>query len=181
MAKFIERICPHCGKKFTTARGQQRHGGFPTHCSLDCVLWSRVAVSAPSQCWIWKGAIDNVGYGSFTYAGKRYRAHRAMYELAHGPIEGSGLFVCHTCDNRECCNPAHLWLGTQQENNADMGRKDRGHYKRGERHPYAKLTADAVRAIRKDRRPHSKIAKDYSISPTTVSNVQNRKRWAHLP
>lgn len=79
------------------------------------------------------------------------RAHRFAYEQAHGPI-GQGLHCCHHCDNRLCVNPAHLFLGTNQDNINDRVRKGRSHrnptYK-GEGHPKARLTVDDVVEIRR--------------------------------
>jgi hypothetical protein len=74
-------------------------------------------------CWIWKGRVGPWGYGYFSFA-KETSAHRIMYALIHGPIP-KGMRVCHTCDVRLCCNPGHLWLGTQQENIRDCSQKKR--------------------------------------------------------
>lgn len=69
---------------------------------------------------------DAHGYGQLNFNGAITKAHRLSYAAFVGPITG-GLFVCHKCDNPKCCNPAHLFLGTQQDNVADMVAKGRSH------------------------------------------------------
>lgn len=90
--------------------------------------WQKVDRRGPDECWEWLASRDKDGYGKFqvpTPEGQRHiRAHRYGYEMLVGPIEGR-LQVCHTCDNPPCCNPAHWFLGTNLENNADKVAKDR--------------------------------------------------------
>ena len=87
--------------------------------------WKRVQKS--DGCWLWDGKSDN-SRGIFWIdrngVQKPEKVHRIAYELTHGPIP-SGLCVCHHCDTPPCCNPAHLFLGTIADNNADMRRKNR--------------------------------------------------------
>lgn len=80
------------------------------------------------ECWLWTASSSN-GYGQYIIDGKNHRTHRLAYELWVGPIpEGEGyhgVCVCHRCDNPLCCNPAHLFLGSNSDNVADMWEKRR--------------------------------------------------------
>lgn len=128
-------------------------------------------------CWHFTGHQHPDGYGTFTIDGKRYQAHRFSYEHFKGPIV-KNLYVCHTCDNRICVNPAHLWLGTHDENQKDKALKGRS--VRGEKQVNHKLTEEQVLKIRKDPRPRKKIAEDYKISYWYVSDIKSKKNWKHI-
>lgn len=139
-------------------------------------FWSKVDRSGgPDACWMWTAARHEFGYGKIRVQRKDVGAHRVAWEITNGPVP-EGMFVCHTCDNPPCCNPAHLWIGTSTENAADRHAKGRSyggdrHWQRvhpelrlrgshhwshqhpsrvarGEAHGRAHLTADNVRAIR---------------------------------
>lgn len=77
-----------------------------------------------SGCWEWQGALDAYGYGQSRFNGKNWRVHRLFYTLLNGPIPPK-LMVCHSCDNRKCANPNHMFLGTNQDNLTDMKQKGR--------------------------------------------------------
>ncbi len=141
-------------------------------------FWEKVAVGAPSECWLWTGATHPSGYGDiWAGKGKVKRAHRVAFELANGGIP-DGLHVCHSCDTRLCCNPSHLWLGTNAENIADRDAKDRHARLSGERHPCAKLTTAQVVAVFYEEGSYSAIGRKYSVDPATISNIKNRRNWA---
>jgi len=137
-------------------------------------FWSKVDIRSDDECWIWTGTFVSRGYGGFKADGKMHRAHRYAYELANGPIEGD-LCVCHSCDVPACVNPAHLWLGTNEENSADRHMK--GRTISGESHYAARLTAADVRAIRVDGRPTSEIAAIYGVTASYVRSIKRRKKW----
>lgn len=98
------------------------------------------------------------GYGQMHYAGKTRLAHRVAWTLANGPIP-EGLFVCHRCDNRACCNVEHMFLGTLQDNVDDMIAK--GRQARGDRC----TTAARNRAKKTCSRGHALTAKNTYTYP----------------
>ena len=78
-----------------------------------------------TPCWWWTGRIAPNGYGEFKWHGKTWRTHRATWTLHNGPIP-AGAYVLHTCDNKKCANPDHLYLGTNQDNVNDREARGRG-------------------------------------------------------
>jgi hypothetical protein len=105
---------------------------------------------------------------------KNLRAHRAAYELFVGPIP-DGMFVCHTCDNVTCVNPAHLWLGTAQENMDDAASKNRT--LAGGKNKLSKLTDEAVLEIRRSGMNIYEAAKKFGVSPVTAWKAKVGETW----
>jgi hypothetical protein len=159
-------------------------------------FWEKVDVGGPDECWEWKGERTAKGYGRFDVAGRHIRAHRFAWELAHGPIP-EGMFALHHCDNPPCCNPAHLFEGTNLDNMADMTAKRRAaagerhgsrthpeRVSRGERRPNAKLTEEDIRMIRfahsTGRFSYKDLATCYAINWMHVRDIVKRKYWKHV-
>ena len=134
-------------------------------------------------CWIWTGTIDKDGYGRI-YVGRngrrrlRMSAHRFFYELFFRGKVPIGRCILHHCDTPSCVNPYHLYLGTPRDNANDQIK--RGRVLCGERNPRAKLTEQQVVSIRKDTRTQCKIAEEYGVNQSKISDIKLSKTWKNV-
>ena len=136
------------------------------------------------DCWNWTAAIlpgKNGGYGAFKVGAdcimNTIRAHRYSY-FYHFGINPRRRCVLHTCDNRKCVNPNHLFLGSRADNADDMCKK--GRQCRGESRPLSKLTDDAVRSIRMTDESTGALASRFNVSPSAISMARNHRTWRHV-
>ena len=147
-------------------------------------LHTLYTIDQQTGCWIWNRSLSSGGYGQIRHRGTMRRAHRVYYEEMIGPIPaGSGAHgtcVCHRCDVRSCVNPAHLFLGTVSDNNADKAVKGRSNSPKGEQSGQAKLTDEQVSAIRADHRSNVEVARSLGVSHETVRLVRLRRVWGHI-
>lgn len=154
--------------------------------SLEDRFWAKVAGVGQDQCWEWTAATSKDGYGLF-WDNKAAKAHRVSYELHKGEIP-KGMCVCHSCDNPGCVNPAHLWLGTVADNNADMAEKGRaksgysGGGPPGEKHGRSKLAEAQVKEIRRryPRVNQRELAALFGVSRSQIGRIVNGEHWTHL-
>lgn len=188
-----------CGRKTpiasSTSIRHERRKGFPTRYCLGHSstlqdspdrFWERVDRRGPDDCWEWQSYINDSGYGiTRGRKNKAFRAHVMAYEFTYGPVPGN-MFVCHKCDNRACCNPAHLFVGTPADNVRDMvekGRVARDTGRRGELHGMSKVTDEGVREMRelaRDGLSYAELGRRYGISDVQVSRIVRRMCWNHL-
>lgn len=155
--------------------------------SLEQRFWDKIVVGRPDECWPWTAGDNGSGYGRlFVEKGRKVYAHRFAYALAAGKEPPADLCVCHRCDNPPCCNPAHLFLGSKAENNADMAAKGRARPPtvRGEQHGLSRLSEDDVREIRASYaaggRSQRALARQFGVDQALIWMVIHRKAWAHV-
>lgn len=144
-------------------------------CATAEAFWSNV--NKGDGCWEWTGRKDRDGYGVFWSGSAPVLAHRRAWALS-SDVSADGLCVCHTCDNRACCRPDHLFLGTQRENMEDKCRK--GRHARGASHGRAKLTSENVERIRADRcagRTYAEIAAELGMSVRQIARIARGEHW----
>lgn len=153
-----------------------------TKSSLEERFWAKVDVRSEDECWEWKASKGKWLYGNFRIDSKTFLAHRVAYMLKNGEIP-SEMLVCHSCDNPGCCNPKHLWLGTNYDNMQDMFKKGRRPAAKGSRNGSAKLKEEDVLQIRNMRSQGctcTDISKIYGVSIGTISHIATGRNWKGL-
>jgi len=158
-------------------------------------FWARVDQPSAKACWVWIGAKTSSGYGSLMWHGRHVQAHRVAYWLTHGGIRldtqfrVAGVakryrrFVLHRCDNRLCCNPEHLFLGSMRANQLDAYAKGRKTQPKS-KHANAKLSPAQVRQIR---RAYSAggvrqvgLAAKYGVSQRCISLIVRNETYKDI-
>lgn len=143
-------------------------------------FWSKVKKSdSPDGCWEWTAGKSDDGYGGFKVrlngVQKHCRAHRLSFELATGD-KPNDFFVCHSCDNRGCVNPNHLWLGSNKDNIADAAKK-------GRMRNHKKLDEESVVEIRlmvASGCSRKVIAEKFGVGHPQLSSIVTRRAWKHV-
>lgn len=149
---------------------------------VDKVL-SRIKIDQKTKCWEWQGAKTMNGYGSITYEKERYYTHRIMHKASKDNLDQEKRYVCHTCDNPKCVNPAHLWAGSPEDNVTDAVEKDRmaGPNYEGEEHHQAQLTEDEVLEIRQKysqaEYSQKELGKEYGVRRTQIGSIVRGENW----
>ncbi len=139
-------------------------------------------------CLPWRGGTFNHGYGCiFSSTKKKYLlTHRFAYMLFHGLELDSKSVVCHGCHNKICCNPDHLFWGTQSDNVLDTWANGNGVHQiiRGMDCKTSKLTDNEVREIRRiysiGELSQSEIGRMFNVTQTTIGSIVRRDRWTHI-
>lgn len=176
--------CPACGVAFVPSRPSARF------CSRACA-WSnprlsrdystaeqfRARLTRNGDCLLYSGTLDEYGYGDLMWAGQRHmKAHRVAWLLAFGSLPAAPDCVLHRCDVRQCCNVAHLFIGSRPLNSRDMAEKDRG---------TEKVTNAQVLEIRRayaaGEASAATLAARYGLSPGHVGDITRGRARRHVP
>lgn len=185
----LTRISTNTSRKYGSVRGQPRRY-INHHYNRPPMDRFMEKVEKTESCWIWKGAKGPDGnYGGFLYEGKSRRVNIVSYLMFKGPYP-EGMEICHTCDNKQCVNPDHLFVGTRSDNMKDMGNKGRHPWqlrpelvRKGEDNPGAKLAENDVLLIVsrfKNGESVASIARDYPVNREAISKIVRGQNWNWL-
>lgn len=189
--RTILRVCNQCKCNFFI-RSSYIKEGHGLYCSMTCRSKSQtkplqdrfwLKVQKSEGCWEWLGSCNIGGYGTIRVNEHSCLAHRISYELENGPFDTT-LCVCHSCDNRKCVRPSHLFLGTYKDNVHDCINKNRRGTKSGEALSFSKLKESDVLEIlhlRKEGLTGTELSIMFNISRQTIYEIWEGKRWKHVP
>jgi hypothetical protein len=152
-------------------------------------FWAKV--NKGKKCWEWQGSTNSTGYGTVSWEGKVYCAHRVAAWLSglvdspraigsRASVRASNKYVLHKCDNRLCCNPDHFFVGTLGDNMKDAYRKKRKAQPNGEKHVNAKLSNQQAKKIRqryKNGEFQVPLAREYGVSQRVISLIVQGKTY----
>lgn len=133
-------------------------------------------------CWYWTASGYTNGYGQMNIDGKNWSAHRLSFTLHHGKIPSRKL-VCHSCDNRLCVNPDHLFLGTHKDNTHDMivkGRKPRFVGEAASSSKLKDVDIPIIRSLRQSGMTLAAIAERFDVRWQSIQCVVIGKSWKHI-
>lgn len=147
-------------------------------------FWSRVDIQGPEDCWEWTGYITDKGYGRIRVSkDEQVLAHVLAFDYSGGKLKKTKPHVLHRCDNRPCCNPAHLFAGTKAENNDD--RDNKGRAAKGFSNGKAKLTPELIALMVAEKNAtgisYRKLGLKYNLKHTTVANALQGKTYQQMP
>ncbi len=145
-------------------------------------FWARVNIAGPDECWEWQGCLRN-GYGKMRVRGQWIGTHTFSLTLKLGALP-PGALTCHHCDNPPCCNPAHLYAGSHQDNVDDCVRRKRNNAQKGEARYNAKLTNQDIMEIRATYSKYGKngasgqaLADKFGVGKMTISRIARGVNW----
>jgi len=181
--------CPLCDEKCWGNR---------SYCSNKCNILANIK-KTDTGCWEWQKCITPTGYGAVKDLDDRTQktnnfvkntpVHRLSYKIFKGEIP-KGKFVCHSCDNRCCCNPDHLWLGSPKDNVRDALKKNRLYLKgltyklkKGGKSPASKLEPylSEIRNRISNGERIIEIAESYEVTPQAIYSIKQGKTWGNTP
>ena len=192
----VTLICEWCGVSFTRCWSHAERR-VTRYCSSRCyrrsVSWdvspvdsfmSKIKMGAIDECWPFMAYVHREGYGQFRFnTGRRARvipSNRMAWMVFVGTDPGD-LFVCHTCDNKLCVNPRHLFLGTPRDNVMDMMRKGRNYVQVGPRGYHWKLNQEQVDLIRDAHgrlgQTVSQLSRKFNVSRSTIGRIISHQTW----
>ena len=135
-------------------------------------VFTKIQIAGPNDCWLYTGYYNETNRTPYwRHRSKNYIPYRLVYELVTGTKLPHRLQVRHSCDNRRCCNPAHLEPGTQQQNSDDMKERDR--------HGLPKLAIKAIRRAYANGVSPSVIARNFGVTRQAVHCIVKKQTHAN--
>lgn len=138
----------------------------------DC--WNLIqenAIRDDHGCLVWLGHVQTKGYGFIRCDGRYQVTMRIAWQHANGEIP-AGASVMHKCDNRRCCEPRHLMLGTNQDNILDKTLKGRAGKK------LTKEQIPEIRSLLESGMTQAAIGRQFGVDPSVICNIKRGKYWA---
>lgn len=176
------RANKYCSRKCINNQEVHKRSDEKKLSDLKKLFYKKVIINS-SGCWGWDGYRTPSGYARISFGReKELQAHRASWMIHNGPIP-EGMFVCHTCDVRDCTAPHHLFMGDHDINMLDMKKKKRNFIPIGEKSSRTKLTDDKVREIKihlKNGISRKEVAEKYNVNEWVIRHIDSGTNWKHI-